>query len=570
MLILLFVLLTSGLDGGESQRPRQRIVGKLVAPVTYSFIHYYRSPEDLGKMVAAVEDNFDRAMDSRLLSLFWMKKLTPFRERMGNRTMTQKKKIGNLMENMNRAENWNPTGHRREKRSLSLGAVLFGVAGLGLGVANRIEMEHMKKDITQGETELHDFIMRTNDNFRQVEKFLVHFNETVRVAIQQENSWVKMMSRVDKMKIAATMALDQVDDKIAHWERSVYEAMRGTLDSGLVDSDALEQGLQMLQDDVRGKGLEVIDMSNKREALFALPLITYCNGTGLHVMLAAPMKPIKAPIFNLVRMNQAPIPLDGGKMFLKLKLDDIFLAVDEDKTLSAEISATELVECREYKLNFLCDRRAFDKEPNTCTAALLFGNDEMASKLCRKTVSLNGFEILSHTQNTTTIWSAKQTTVKKVCLGKEAPLIRVNGTTTVAMENGCFIDSDVTRTFFAQGFELEEIDIARADWDVPHLLEDIDVDDLHEVMKEFDEHGSGGKLELDLHVARDRIAERKVHTSLFRVGAYATIVITIIIGLALLLRYAWLACEARKRQNRKRSQREEKIQRKNLEDQEKK
>ena len=530
-IVILVVVVAAFLHEIPAQHPGSRIVGRMASPTSYAFVHLFREPFQISTIVDMVEDKLVRAVnnfpDPKFRSQF-VQMQNDIRKKVKN----QRHRLFNLRQEM--------CQDKREKRSaLGVAGAFLGVASIGLGVANRLELESLSNQVADNEQRQDLLIEDIDEHFKMAFHDLRHLTAAFRGMFEM-NLNRTFQQQIDTLRVEVFAALTVVDLRIDQWSEATYNALRGILDPTFASPETLEEVMLKIKNKIVIQDMRIVETHYDAEAFFANPITAVRNDSGLHIFIAVPIMPAAMPMLDIIKLDQESVEMNGANgFFINFELDNAFLVIDPQRSVHAQMTATELLACHKYRQIYMCDRQTFERRPNTCLAALMYANKTLAALRCETSISRHNYRVLTQSQNSTTVWSKAPTTVKRVCPNQTvAPLITFEGRKDIDMRHGCYLESDEARTYFSQNFHFDPVEGTSEEWNVALLLGSHPREDYADILNDLDAIKSA---QLPMREARKRINRKK---STWTVDRYAMCVVAAIFSILmflLIMRYMYLA-----------------------------
>ena len=514
---------------GESAMATQQRVGRVVAPTAFAHIHYYRSPFDVMNEIKSVRTKIsdlkskalEKKAPSRVIkgiseiedrfnghirpTIGKLKRLKELGDDIIDPDHRQKRNVDAVSEGVPddfradfddlrvRAVHVDRAALKEEERALSrekrvaplivggaIAVVTAGVVALGLGVANRVEVE-MMKDKVEGVIETQDSIISSVEQLSlDIDHNFAQVNESI--------NNLEWGIATELMEVDTRATIQDIEDKADGYLRGFYHLLQGKLDPSLVSLADLNRGLQQVAADAAPKGMRIVPFELPQEVLFTMPVSGIVNSSGVHIFVTVPIIPERAPVLELLHVEHAPIPLGNGT-FLDIEMPKDYLAIDRERTQYIELSPAELSACPSHKDTYFCPHRTLQKKPHTCTAAVLHGDKQLAAKTCKTSVVKKPVLVLpvANSSFDMDVWATKEQTVVQVCPGiRDQPLQRFSGHRRVKLGPGCSLATDTTVTYHTDKVPDEDISVHVSGWDPRELLGDLRISHVQDYVDAMD------------------------------------------------------------------------------------
>ena len=323
---------------------------------------------------------------------------------------------------------------------LAASAASAGVISLGLGISNAVEVTDMEKQLKGLRTSQEKFMVSMEERSRVVDDNFRSINSTIQ-QMGEEIFYNKYVAELQAQRQAQRLVVDS-------WLGGAYHLYQGMLDPALTTPEELTAGLQAVAARADKLGMKLVPFGSPIEALFAVPVSSIANGTGINIFITIPLMPKAAPVFDVYQLEHEPIPL-GNDSFVGFDLENKFVAVGEDLGLYREITTEQLATCTRFRDLHLCRFDTFDRTAGSCSAALITGKKEQAAKICPKKLLKN--DALVHRRPNSTKVDLYLNTVDVVivvCPGRDEQSVkRMTGHQVIELDPGCYVKTDSTTTF---------------------------------------------------------------------------------------------------------------------------
>ena len=453
-------------------KPSTDKVGEMFAPASYGHIHFFKKldlQDDIRKKI-----NRDLTMANASL---WAQEAPPdIRQKFEKMVRAVDGKLDRLEVKAQRVKALTKIEYNMRKKravvALAAAAVVAGIIiSIGLGVVNTDQINDLTRRVERMETDAEELLVSVKAIEAQVNNGLEEANRSI--VWSEWDRFLEREARRIRMEIA------EVEERTDEYERGFFHAMQGTLDPAFVSLPDLNRGLAKMKAQARRYGMAVAPFETPIEVFFTMPVSVVLNGSGVHLFLSVPMVPVKVPVFELVRISHPPIHLAQDR-FLELSTDDIYLAIDHEKKMHAEVSPAMLATCDRHKTTWMCTRlNTFSTTPDTCAAGLMFGDKELVKRLCHQVVRRRQLVVMPADGFDVEVWSMSQQTVVKVCPNvKDTPLQRFQGRRHVSMAAGCYLRTQASATYLTHSVPQQEVECVRTNWTKDDFIETHNMRDL--------------------------------------------------------------------------------------------
>ncbi len=166
----------------------------------------------------------------------------------------------------------------REKRAGLLaagvaGVMMPGVAALGLGIANRVELKELQDQVTRLEEKQDGLLIRITES-----ENLVKTNfDTINQALQEFEGDRYLQNQYRK----ARDMIKEVNKKIEDWTTVYFNLMYGQLDPSLVSISDFYEGFQTTNSLTQKMNFKVVPFNGHLSVYFSVPVTGWQNETGL-------------------------------------------------------------------------------------------------------------------------------------------------------------------------------------------------------------------------------------------------------------------------------------------------
>lgn len=354
--------------------------------------------------------------------------------------------------------------------------IVLSVAALGLGIANRIELDRL----AAGQAELVesvDILTQTvNSNFDAIERTVNNLTREIEI--------MKLQQSIDEYKTNAKMGIRRIANKVDEIHRGYYAALRGQLDAGLVPIPQLEEGLRLVKNSAAKQGLAPVSFELPLQQAFAEKITAFSSTKGLQLVVAVPLKPIVSPKFELLQITVTPIRIPDSDLMVEYGLEELFIAVDQERLLHRPYSSLDLLKCTKvFPETFLCKEKLFNHKPSSCAAGLLFHDAQAVKEFCVRHFSKP--HLTAHKKKGgLAVWTPEEKLIKKYCgLKESAELILINGLYQVNVTSGCYLKTDAETIFFADDIAVQEGVDEEANLDL--VLDSVSTTDVSAMIEEL-------------------------------------------------------------------------------------
>lgn len=404
-----------------------------------------------------------------------------------------------LNEVMNSLQMKDNTEIVRHKRQIAIGLAALG--GMIFGGAVTSLFSRFKSDTLYNVLEKRTNIIssRVEQNTLQIlqnKEDIKRINSTLQYVDNQLNSIAQIESEFDHhfIGLITTYLMDNQFQKIELLCNALDQLYNGKLHKGLITNDGLEKALIKIKQQAQTKGL-ITGIQNIHE-LYQIPTSFMFEPTEklLHVFVHIPLYH-ESHILTLYRFIPTPMPVlqEPQLMFIEVKPIEVYLARNNDGTLTRSLTNEELNDCLSLGHAYFCDSNALEKnnKPN-CLNHLFNGLDHKSIKLCDGHLHPDISKITRINQTTYLIAESEYTTITSECYNKKIVktfIKRVHpGTFLLTVDTNCTTFSEnwvITPTT-----QMEDVIITSTitanDLDPVHLLQNFSTADLqllHSSMK---------------------------------------------------------------------------------------
>jgi len=465
-------LLTAGLPMASAEATQRR-VGKVVSPAAMSVLHFHVSPREIDHDVARILHFLnvsEEAAKSSPEATHAIRKIRVGAEKQLEVRQEQLLRLHHLLA-------LTPLRHKRVVPLLLIAGVAVGAGlanlavTLGFGISNRMTISEVQSAVASNS---HNISILWETVRRQGETAEANFR-----IIQQELAGMRASDLVRFTELEVRVALLALSQKMAGWERGAYHLHQGVLDPAFVTPEDLENGLQVIATRAAEAGMRVVPFESPAEMLFTMPVSGALNGTGLDIFVTVPLMPGGAPVFELFKMGHTPIPVGNGT-HLDFVVTKSYLLVDTERTINLAVSQSELNACPNHKDLWYCDFRTFSRSVDSCAAALFFGDQNAAPKLCQRLLSKKPVVVTPAANSSfdLEVWTAEKQTIVQVCPNQQdRPLNRFQGSRVVPMGPGCSLRTESSVTFHTDSLPEIEVACRTEEWQESLLLGGLSIDD---------------------------------------------------------------------------------------------
>ena len=445
---VLFITVTLELGDSSVHGPATNKVGRMLSPVAYGHIHFFRPTIDIRAEKAAFTRNnagrrqmmIERQAPEDILAKF--NKLT-------RKAAERMERLNTRVEQTLALTKTKP----REKRAAVVVAAVALVSGvliaMGLGVVNAAQVNDLQTRAEKMKSNADELLVSVKMTEIQVKESFAEMNQSL-----GRLGWERFLSEE-----AARMRdeVEEIQDRLDAWIAGYFHLIRGQLDPTFVSMEDLMRGLDLMTSQADTYGMIVAPFEGTVEAFFTMPISVVLNGTGIHMFVSVPMIPAKAPVFDLIRITHHPIHLKDDH-FLEIMTGEIYLAVDQDRSLHREMTTVDLMTCDRFKDTFLCRMTTFSRKPDSCASGLMFGDKAVIKEHCLQKVSRKEIVVVPTESHDVVVWSQHRQTIVKRCPGlRDAPLERFQGSKRIGLEKGCHLRTAQTATFLTHRVPQQEV-----------------------------------------------------------------------------------------------------------------
>ena len=416
--------------------------------------------------------------------------------------------------------------HLRTKRSpaAAVAAAVPGVISLGLAIDNKIQLVEIFA--TQGALIQSVKILAqvANNNTVLIEGAIKTIDGNL-----ESMEWAMAFNQFESI---IWRTVHELDIELDNLQLGYVAALRGDLSHYFVPPKALNESLTEVSNRAARLGLEVVEFPIKLQTAYSQPITAYEDENGFHVMVSVPLKPVHAPVFDLIEIKVLPAKAPDHEIFASFGSEKINIVVEPRRRIHKEMSALELLKCRTVSNIHLCQESTFDTVPTTCGAALFFKDHDAVRTICEKYFSRPGLTTNVNQAGELSVWTPERTVVTKHCANKAAQLVTINGYSNLPIGSGCYLETDKTITYFNQNVVLEEKNIEeKADLDL--ITDDVDLDLVDKKLDEF----KLSRVQIPLEALEHKgDAERGFNTHIL---AWATCIALGLLFLCMLSRFCW-------------------------------
>ena len=441
-------------------------VGRLVSPVEFGVIHYFRGPGDLEvvlthneRWLAVIRQMEERAPEP------YKSQLRSLDKKLAKKQRRQALEVDEITHLMTRN-----TKEGRTKRVAPLiigaGAALvamgaISVVSLGFGVGSQYQLDSLEDRVNEQRSGQERLLAKLEDHAERAQRNFERLNATL--------SGFQWEIRVDNAKRGAARESDILDRALSDYRTAFYQTLAGLLHPAFVTPEELGEGIEQMRTEAATKGMQPVPFEQPLEAFFSMPVSAVLNETGLSLYVSVPLVPIAAPMFEVLRLVSPPLAVSPG-VFVQLVPERDMLVIDERRALHAEVSAADLAACHRFQDTYFCRIHTFERSPRSCAAALLTGDKATASQVCKKQVWRKPVVVLPAANESfaVDVWSSQAQTIVILCPGgQEQRMQRVEGMRRFATGPGCVLRTSTTTTF--QASTVADVQVATR---VPYWLEE--------------------------------------------------------------------------------------------------
>lgn len=456
---------------------------------------------------------------------------------------------------------------RRQERAL--GVILGGLALLGTTLAGLAYAGHLGDRVERmdrGQEEMAHYVDLAADLAASNGRRINVLNQTLQQLARHELGFetkvtqtLKEMEATQRILLVLDTAQAAVASVAAGMTRltSVWnQAIQGQVSIDLLPPRAAREALEEIARQLFGGRRTVIRQENIMD-FYRLPCHLIQTNKGKAIAIPVPVYD-ESEVFEIYRRVPTPIAVDQ-RLELVVETED-FLVVNRERTLHAEISATNLLACLKIGSMHLCPHnRVFRGAMDPGCLFLLFqGEVKRASKECPlRFRSLGRLDITQADIDTYLITARKAAQVRQTCVNtrQDRTINVTTGTTRVQTPPGCSLAAEniyvvatgnqtiVGRAFMVHTGQQMTLDVHAIMTEAyPHL--EVDPQELNNLTRMLVTEGAAVTPQ-ELLAARAALRAAMVHPT-----SYVAMVTTLVTVTLVIVFFAWVVVRYR-RQRRK-------------------
>ena len=433
-----------------------------------------------------------------------------------------------------------PPELRRDKRSfLGLAAAAgISIVSVGLGLSNKLEVAKLRGDLDQM---AHDqsILMASAKHAEE------HIDVELAKVKGQLNEVMWTNRIVDRFHSSQMQICESLDESSKLVERSLYAALRGQLDPAMVDLQTLFAALEKVSSRASKLGMKIALDTVPIQAMFSTPIsITYDNIDGnLDVFISIPLVPALAPTLTIWEIEQ--VPVRSGEKLLQADTSEIFLLMDEQRELHAEIRRDRLSSCVSFLDQHFCRHiSTLYERSNSCAYAVYKNQRENVRSFCsirayNAPIAIRPFDPQLKTYDFE-VTVANPTVLTPVCpFGTVTqPDVRVHKEARIKINAGCYMRTEDLRLFVARAPGEIRLVQNSSSWGPPDLLGEIQEPEAIVAMRDIPT--AQGMRGVDLSSIRDRVAMTRTKNAFVISHLLLWMAVLFFIGERILIYSPWL------------------------------
>lgn len=378
----------------------------------------------------------------------------------------------------------------RNKRAIGIDDIFSGF-GLALSIYNTVEIQKINGRVSQNTADIETIIKHISHSDLQIKKI----DENVQHLRDVENKLLdysmeeKYLDQFDNMYRSMLISCRNYTNHVEKWEMSLINLIQGRIDVNLINPKKLESALMDVEQKLVKEGYQMVIPKEILSEVFKTDISYVTDPTQNHINVFLHLPISKGNHFNLLKYVNLPFPTSSMNISLMLSspTGNEFLAVNEEKTLSVELSNNDFLKCRILHQVYVCpNTNLIKRNLNSGCLAAIYSSELTKAKAYCKVVAINSSsEFMKQiNDNSVAIYSSKPMTVTKSCVNSKDKSEMIEGFKIYEIDQKCSL---LTDNFFfrpSYKFQLTEFIIQPLEFHVDKLIEHLDSDEINNIMRE--------------------------------------------------------------------------------------